>query len=32
MAAMSNTVQRLYQRTGDPTLQAISDVLYRRGM
>ena len=32
MASMANTVQRLYQRTGDPTLQAISDVLYRRGV
>lgn len=32
MASMLSTVQNLYERTGDPTLQAISDVLYRRGV
>ena len=32
MTSMLSTVQNLYERTGDPTLQAISDVLYRRGV
>jgi hypothetical protein len=32
MTSMLSTVQNLYERTGDPTLKAISDVLYRRGV